>query len=101
MEFDKFHGKMMALDRHFTEIEAVQDAFRTMLDGHYVYNIGEEIINEYVNMLADQVGDTANWINWFIWENDFGKRGHEAGYDGEMTSIRTIDDLYRLITEKR
>lgn len=46
-------------------------------------------------------GKDTGWIGWFIWENDCGKRKMEAGYDGKMKPIETIDDLIDLMLEKK
>ena len=39
------------------------------------------------------------WIDWFVWEADCGERGQEAGYDGNMKPVRTVDDLLDLMEE--
>lgn len=48
--------------------------------------------------IKDEVG-YEGWLEWFIYENDCGERGHEAGYDGNMKQIRTVDDLLDLMEE--
>lgn len=49
------------------------------------------------DMLAQLVGDKADWISWYIWENDCGKRGMEAGELGNLKEIRSVGDLVELI----
>lgn len=39
------------------------------------------------------------WIDWFIYENDIGERGGEAGYDGNHKPVKTIDDVLDLMEE--
>jgi hypothetical protein len=43
--------------------------------------------------------DTDDWISWFIWDNECGKKEFEAGYL-EMKKICNIDDLLELINSK-
>ena len=43
------------------------------------------------------IGDTATWLDWFVHENDCGRKGHEAGYDNRVKPIRTAEDLIDLI----
>lgn len=43
--------------------------------------------------------DSEHWIEWFIWENDCGSRGMDAGYDGDLKPIKTIAQLVELIIE--
>lgn len=39
------------------------------------------------------------WIDWHLYENDCGKLGKEAGFDGKLTPIRTARHLAKLIVE--
>lgn len=54
--------------------------------------------------LADEWAGTAigcgtGWIEWYRIENSMGERGHEAGFDGELKPIRTLEDLAELLAE--
>lgn len=45
--------------------------------------------------------DPEGWIMWHILENDYGSKGHEAGYHGNLRPIKTTSDLLWLITYRR
>lgn len=45
--------------------------------------------------------DPEGWIMWHILENDYGSKGHEAGYHGNIKPIKTTTDLLWLITYQR
>jgi hypothetical protein len=53
------------------------------------------IWNTYDNML--QHIDVADWISWYIFDNDCGTKELKAGYDDEINTIKTPLDLARLI----
>jgi hypothetical protein len=38
-----------------------------------------------------------SWINWYIYENDWGNRKYTAGYDDKTTVIKNTKDLWKLI----
>jgi hypothetical protein len=38
------------------------------------------------------------WIEWYIWENKGGRGGMSAGPTGALRPIRTVEDLYWLLT---
>jgi hypothetical protein len=38
-----------------------------------------------------------DWIEWFIWDNNFGESGLEAGLDGDVKPIKNVDDLWELM----
>lgn len=48
-----------------------------------------------IESVSNLIGDEGQWLDWFIWENDCGKRGMQCsvGTTSEMMAIRTIDDL--------
>lgn len=55
-----------------------------------------------VSALADMViagidddfgGPDEGWVNWYVWENDCGAKAMEAGFDGEMRPIASVEDL--------
>ena len=63
------------------------------------------VIGKSNTMLIEQtaklIGDEGEWLSWYVWENDCGRRGFEAGYDKNMTSIKTAAHLAKLIMTKR
>lgn len=42
--------------------------------------------------------DPDGWIMWYILENDYGSKGYDAGYHGNLKPIKTTSDLLWLIT---
>ena len=48
--------------------------------------------------IKDEVG-YEGWLEWFIYENDCGDRGHDAGYDGNHKPVKTIDDILDLMED--
>ena len=42
---------------------------------------------------ADDEADTIGWLEWFLWENDGGKKGMEAGFTGQTRPVRTLRDI--------
>ena len=51
--------------------------------------------------LMDRIySPTANWVSWYVWENEMGKGKKRAGYNGKNKVIKNIDDLIRLIEQE-
>lgn len=50
----------------------------------------------YTRAIATILGDDI-WLEWFCYENDMGGKGMEAGYEGNLKPIRTLQDLIGLI----
>ncbi|GAB4059234.1 hypothetical protein [Uliginosibacterium sediminicola] len=57
------------------------------------------LVSSYTQAVSVIVGcDVADdWLEWYALENDFGRKGFEAGYDGKLRPIRTLQDLLDLI----
>jgi hypothetical protein len=41
--------------------------------------------------------DPEGWIMWYILENEYGDKGYDAGYKGDMKPIKTPEDLFQLM----
>lgn len=62
------------------------------------------LMDKYVDAVMQIIGDERQWLSWFIYDNEFGAKGFEAGFldeeietDNQMRNIRTIDDLIWLL----
>jgi len=54
--------------------------------------------DSYTAAVSTLVGDDFGWITWFIHENDYGKRKHEAKPSkGRTRKIRTVENLVDII----
>jgi len=64
-----------------------------------VVEFGNYFIDAYINVLEKSFGDNFNWISWFVFENDFGKKGMQAkaSPDKKLVKIKTVKQLYRII----
>ena len=83
-------------------VHAQLDALRGSINpdpGCPLYNSIFELLNVAIASTSATVGDKSEWIDWFIHENDCGRRGHEAGYEGQIKPIMTAEDLLDLIEQ--
>lgn len=86
-------AEMQAAD---ARIQLVIDALR--LDGgdpvcDTVWRLQSALTAAYSHL----VGDVDGWLSWFACENDFGRRGMEAGLKGSVRPIRGVPDLLWLL----
>lgn len=49
-----------------------------------------------IDGVAKAIGDEDDWLSWFIYENDWGKKGYEAGYE-PMVKIKSIEDFVTIL----
>ena len=86
-----------AIDRLFVGVEK---SIGLQVEGP-LHNTVWELFDAYTTVLADQVGDFGDWLNWYMNENDMGKKAMAAGYDGHSQPVETLNHLHRLIVESR
>lgn len=60
-----------------------------------------DLFDAYTAAITTFCADEECWAIWFMHDNDMGRKGMEAGYDGNLKAIRTTADLYELISESR
>ena len=58
-------------------------------------------MEQAIKWLCELVGDTGDqrWIDWYIFENDYGRKKLESGYDKKLKPITNTDQLWDLIQE--
>ena len=55
-----------------------------------------------VAQTAKLIGDSGEWLKWFVFENDCGRKGMEAGpANGKLRKIKTAAQLAQLIEATR
>jgi hypothetical protein len=70
-------------------------------DDIYIFDLGDQSLYNQIEILKIAVENTSgdNWIDWYIYENDWGKKEFTAGYDKDIKPIKTYSDLYDLIVK--
>ena len=81
-------------------IDKFQDLFG-FSDGVLCYDTLFKSEDLIYKLAAQLIGDDQDWLEWYIFENNCGEKGLEAGYDGQMKPIKSIDDLLELIDNKK
>lgn len=59
------------------------------------------LFNAYTATLAVEIGDFDGWLEWYQADNDMGAGKKEAGYDGQLIGISSLEDLYLLVEISR
>ena len=90
----------------FNKIESMYDKLNeifTLDPGAPIATIVYETFNLYVKATSQIIGDKDNWIDWYIWDNDCGKKGFEAKTHefNKMKKINTTKDLVKLIMDSQ
>lgn len=54
----------------------------------------------YTNAVSIMIGDDANWLNWYRFDNKMGKGNMKAGFGNRLKPINCLEALLKLIEAK-
>lgn len=94
--------KLAMLEQAFKAISAAQDAQDKLAPMMFcpespVFEATDILIECLVSIVATAVGDDYKWVDWFVFENEMGRKGLEAGKTGRFKPIKTAEDLLEMI----
>ena len=99
MDFDSFKKEMEELHSFYIEIHKIID-FLEMQPENKIVNLYFKMFETIKNYISEKNNDKFSWIDWFIYDNEFGKKGFEAGYkDKKVQKIKNLEQLFNLIQE--
>lgn len=101
MEKDKIENhikKIVSLYRDNNKLEEqIEKIFYSPFGA--MYDVIWDTFTAALESTSELVGDNSGWISWFIYDNECGSKGLEAGYDRKMKPIKTIKQLCGLIAD--
>lgn len=93
--------------QHHSNLTAITKNLKLLL-GCLANNPLSDVIwltfESYTRTLVELLGATSwpdDWLTWYAYENDMGKKGLKAGYNGKLKPIKNLGDLCRLIEKAR
>lgn len=89
----KYHQGSVALNKLFETIGRNPEG----LIQETIYSLQHSMLKQTEKV----IGDRAEWLEWFVYDNKSGELGMKAGYDDGMKPIDKIDDLVDLILESQ
>ena len=89
----------------FLRMEIVYQDLRKMFDAApecQVNTLTNDIFSAYTKLVKEKVGDKDDWLDWFLYENDAGRKGMVAKSSNwkKVRNIRNIENLLDLIENK-
>jgi len=60
----------------------------------------EEFLESVVAIISNDVDEQQSvleWLLWYIYDNNLGEKGYEAGFKNKMKPIKNVDDLLELL----
>ena len=77
--------------------DKLQDGLKILIPSNSgIIEFGSKFIDQYIQTLSDVLGDDWNFISWYVFENDFGKKRFTAKAV-TWKSSRVIDTPVKLL----
>lgn len=96
-EFVKYMSELETLNK---EIRKTEQSFYQICEGMIYIKCANDGFDLALKLIAKLMDDKTEWVSWFVYENEFGKRKLEAGYNNNLKPITTAKQLYKLMVEK-
>ena len=79
--------------------EFLESFSHTIQDGNGVVIFLDDVEAKIVNLLKETLGDSSDWIGWWLYEKDWGKKEGLSAFDKNNKELpsTTVEDLYNLI----
>jgi len=83
----------------YDRTEAVTDKLRELVNDAtgQLYDALWANFDDQTRTIGLILGDEAEWMNWYELECDMGRKPLEAGKDGKMKKIKTLNQLLWII----
>ena len=98
MTKESFFIYMNSIQQFLDESNSLNSNLATISPGA-ICEVGYHFLDDYIKLLSEAVGDDSDWIDWYVFEDEMGKKGMKAGYDGKEKKITNLDQLWGLIQE--
>lgn len=101
MEKELFIETINQIQKQVVHDRKCSEAFDILLPNDYTTGYDNNILyNQIIKLLQVQMSDESedSWIEYYIWELDFGKRDGNVYIDGRNVQLKTPSDLWNLLT---
>lgn len=100
MKEELFIESIEAIKKQYTHDKKCSEAFSIILpNDHISFYDNNILMDQLIKVLSEMVGDKSDWIDYYIYELDFGKnyKDYKVILDNKEYFIKTPKDLYNLI----
>ena len=84
------------------ELRKLDKIVSVLTDGEFNFSsIGYQFVDDYIELLQIAICDKHEWVRWYVFDNDFGRKKMRAGHDKKASPITNSGQLYDLIQKDK
>jgi hypothetical protein len=98
MELEEFKRHLELIQKAYDKETEIMELFDC--EGNICHT--DDLADTIVDLLTDYFEDEDDWINYWLWELEFGTKW-KPGYvqiEGQDVKLQTIEDLYNILMER-
>ena len=99
LSYEDFENNMNMLISFRKEKEVREEHIDALFFGA-IDDSGEGLFEAYCKLLSSLMGDTEEWISYFIWECNCGRNPQLATINGKKIKIKDTKTIYTLLKEE-
>jgi len=97
MNFEKFKKYFEYLEKFDRESEKVNKHLSEIAGRGSVCELGYNLYDGFIEMLSEIVDDKNEWIDYYVFECDFGRKPMQVEIFGEKIKLDSLEKLWRII----
>ena len=95
MTYQQFYYSMLNLKEFIKEQDKLNAVIKVISPTSTgVVEFGNKFIDDYIRIVEDALNDPANWVSWFVFDNDFGKKKLKVVVNGKSFNICDEKQFY-------
>jgi hypothetical protein len=102
MDFAEFKKYIEPIREYIKETDEANKFISAISSESYAFvTIGSNLLDRYIDLFEKLLGvEEGEWISWYVFECELGKRPMSAYIDGKEYEIDSDEALYELINIK-
>ena len=100
MDFSQCELEMTGLQKFRADNEKYCNALSQVYNSFITVEYINEYIDTRINEIAQAVGDESDWIAWYFYETDFGKKNTTITINKKEYDVSKLKDFYNLCLAK-
>jgi hypothetical protein len=102
MTLEQFTRFIEALKTFYSQEEKFGNAFELFNSSWTVIEFCPQITEAIITYLEEYFNDKDAWINYWLYDLDFGNKSAEAKYaDGSLIPLETIENLFNFLNKNK
>jgi hypothetical protein len=101
MNLKTFEKHMEAIKIYIDYLNATSDAFKIILPCDHISGLNARILEDFITLLCEAVGDKGGLISWFVFDCQYGENPLKYFNYDDIGPIKTVKQLYKAITKSK